>query len=223
MIETLQSIVLRSEDLGEFDQRLTLFTLEHGKIRAKVAGVKKEVSKLRSFALPFSESRLQVYLHGAKRSGVRDPGKVIGGETITFHAPLRADWDRMIQASAVCEILEALTKPFNPNLKEYELISSTLQQMETTVHPLLLRLKFSLMLLKLLGYSLRHHPIWNTYSDAEQGLLREFALWNHEQEKFSDDQRGWLERVTTAYLSQYLHGPLKTDVFRQKLASGAYA
>lgn len=219
MIDCIQGIVLRAEDLGEYDKRLTLYTRELGKIRAKVVGVKKTVSKLRGFTQPFTESRFQIYLHGAKRSGLRDPGKIVGGEGIAYHSRIRDDWEKLIQCSALCETLDSLTQSFNANEKEYELISLALMQMETTSSPVLLRLRFTLMLLKILGYSLRHHPVWTTFSESEQDLMKRLALWDTGANHFTSDEVRWIERNTQAYLSQYLRAPLKTDMFQKKLDS----
>ena len=55
MIEPVHAVVLRSEDLGEFDKRLTLYTKEFGKLKAKIVGVKKVASKLRSLTTLFTE------------------------------------------------------------------------------------------------------------------------------------------------------------------------
>ncbi len=223
MIDTFHGIVLRSEDLGEHDKRLTLYTRELGKIKANVVGVKKSASKLRGFTLPFTESRLQVYLHGAKRAGLRDPGKIVGGEGLFHHAKLRENWEKLIQSSALCETLEALTHPFYQNEKEYQLLSETLHQMEKTPHPVLLKLRFTLMLLKILGYSLRHHPTWKSYDATKQSLLMRLALWDTVSGGFSDNEIHWLECATQNYLKNYLSAPLKTEMFQQKLNGAAAA
>ncbi len=219
MIDTYHGIVLRAEDQGEYDKRLTLYTRELGKIKAKVVGVKKTASKLRSFTLPFTEARLQVYLHGAPRAGLRDPGKIIGGEALFHHAKIREDWERLIQCSALCETLETLTHPFYQNEKEYDLLAETLRQMEKTPSPVLLRLRFTLMLLKILGYSLRHHATWQSCVASEQELLRRLALWDTESGAFSDEEVRWLERTTENYLRNYLPAPLKTEMFQRKIVS----
>ncbi len=223
MIDTFQGIVLRAEDQGEYDKRLTLYTRELGKIKVKVVGVKKTASKLRGFTLPFTESRLQVYLHGAKRSGLRDPGKIVGGDGMHHHAKLRDDWEKLIQCSALCETLETLTHPFYQNEKEYDLLSETLHQMEKTPHPVLLKLRFTLMLLKILGYSLRHHSTWNGYSAPQKDLLMRLALWDTVSSGFSAEETRWMERATQSYLRHYLPSPLKTDMFQQKINGMAEA
>jgi DNA repair protein RecO len=217
MIETVQAVILNAVDLNDYDKRLTLYTKEFGKIRANVTGVKKAVSKLRALTLPFTESKLQVYLHGGKRTGKNDPGKVVGGEVIQHHSILREDWERRMDSSLICETLEVLTKAFFPNVREYELLSLTLNQLETTAHPLLVRCRFRLALLKLLGYSLRHHATWKSYSQADRSLVESLFRWNTQDTVFQEGEVTLLDRLTDRYLKQYLPYPLKTQLFIQKL------
>lgn len=217
MIETVEGAVLRSENLEESDRRVTLYTKQLGKVTARVTGVRKNGSKLRIFTIPFIESRFQIYLAGSKRFGVRIPGKIIGGEIIFFHSPLRNEWDRMIQCSTLCEIFDQLTPPFYPNLKEYELLIASLNQMEISPSPLAVCLRSTLILLKILGYSLRHHSVWKSCSEKEKKLLEELAKWDACQEKFSDEEIKKLEKIVNPYLNLYLSSPLKTAIFQQKI------
>ena len=217
MIQTVHGVVLRREDLAEYDQRLTIYTRELGKLKAKVVGVKKTVSKLRALTTPFAESRFQLYLHGTKRAGVRDPGKIVGGELSVVHSSLRTDWERMIQSMGVLELLDVLTHPFYANPQEYELLSQTLTWMETTPSPLLVRLRFTLALLKVLGYSMRAHPVWHSFPEQARRLLLDLAVWDGMSDRFSKEESGMLEDIVHRYVSNYLPGTLKTEVFRQKL------
>lgn len=223
MIETMNAVVLSAEDQGDFDQRITIYTKEIGKIKAKVVGVKKSTSKLRAVTIPFVESRLQVYLHGTKRAGLRDPGKIVGGETIDTHVILRSDWDRMIQTAACCEILDSLTHPGYPNPQQYDLLASSLRLMETSASPVLVRLRFTLILLKILGYSMRHHPVWMSFPARQKSLLMDLARWDVREKLFSDEDTGELGKIVHSYLSNYLPSPLKTRIFEQKLESAATA
>jgi len=221
MIETVCGVVLRAEDLSEYDKRLTIYTRELGKLKAKVVGVKKAVSRLRGLAIPFSESRFQLYLHGTKRAGLHDPGKIVGGELVRFHTVLRSDWEKMLQCNAVAEILDVLTRPFYPNADEYGLLSKTLDDMEETSSPLLVRLRFSLVLLKILGYSLSHHPVWKSYSEKDRELLIGLGRWDMRENKFTEYETVRMENIINAYLSNYLSRPLKTEVFQRKMALSA--
>ncbi len=220
MIQIVEGVVLKVEELNEFDKRLTLFTKELGKVKAKITGVKKSVSKLKPLTFPFCESRFQIFLAGTPRAGLRDPGKVISGEIIKLHSALHFDLDRTIQASAVCEILDKLTKEFNPSLQEYEILMNALDELEIAKQPLLVRCRFSLHLLKALGYSLGHHPSWKLLTEMERSLFRMLASWNVLETIFTEKETRNLEIITSRYLAQYLPAPLKTDQFQQKVALG---
>ena len=185
MIETVQAVVLRAQDLAECDKRLVLYTREFGKVRANIIGVKKIKSKLRCLTLPFAEYRLQLYLHGGKRKSPNDPGKVIGGEALDYRSLLGQDWPRMVHASAMCEMLDLLTQNFYPNPKEYDWLAQSLTDMQTSTSPLLTRCRFALGLLKILGYSLRAHALWTYFSSGERQLLDRLSRWPAQAENFS--------------------------------------
>jgi DNA repair protein RecO len=221
MIETVQGIVLRSEDVDETDKRLTLYTKELGKIRARVVGARKTASKLRILTMPFSESRFQVYLHGTKREGLKDPGKIIGGEPIEFFTGIRADLDKISQAAALTETLDALTHSLYANPKEYELLRSALEAIELSQSPVLVRLRSTLILLKIMGYSLRHHVAWTSYPEHQKSLLKKLARWNGENELFSEYETETLKHTVHDYLSMFLDRPLKTLIFQQKMEAVA--
>lgn len=214
-------VVLRSEDLAENDRRLTLYTREFGKVRAKVIGVRKTASKLRVLTMPFAESSFQLYLHGTRRSGARDPGKVVGGEVVRDRSLLREEWDRMVQGSAVCETLDALTHPGYPNPQEYDLLAKTLDDLEVTASPVMVRLRFTLILLRILGYGIRHHAAWKSYTEDQRDLLLNLARWDARDPGFLPYEVQPLERLVGLYLSNYLTRPLKTEVFQQKLNASA--
>lgn len=217
MIQTVEGIVLRSQNLSESDQRLTLYTKELGKVRVKLVGVRKNSAKLKGLTIPFIESRFQIYLHGNRRTGFREPGRMIGGEAVHFHSSLREDWDQMMQCLIFSETLDLLTYPLYPNLKEYQLCALTLNQMESGFTPILVRLRSTLILLKILGYSLRNHSTWKSYLEEEKMLLNRLGKWRGEKENFLNDEIEKLEKITNSYLSLYLPHPLKTELFQWKL------
>lgn len=217
MIELANAVVLRSEELGEYDKRLTIYTKELGKLKAKIVGVKKIHSKMKILTIPFAELRLQVYLHGTKRAGLHLPGRIVGGEIVQSHSLLRSQLDKMVQCSTFCEILDVLTHPLYPNDREYELLSSTLSEIEQSSLPLLVRLRSTLILLRILGYSLGYHPTWKKLSEEEKKLLKRLAKWNTQTETFSEEEMVQLKNITENYLSNYLPHPLKTAIFQQKM------
>ncbi|OGR84213.1 MAG: DNA repair protein RecO [Elusimicrobia bacterium RIFCSPLOWO2_01_FULL_54_10] len=219
MIQSVQAIILRAADAGDFAQKLTVYSRELGKFKANVAGVKKMASKLRSLAQPFAESRLQIYLHGTVRAGVNDPGKLIGGEPLAVRPRLRSTLDRMVQAQVFCETLDTLTKTFYPNEAEYDLLAGTLQSLEETEFPLLVRLRSTLILLKILGYGLRHHPVWKAMPASDRNLLLRLGSWPAEEAVFSSDEAETLSHITQSYLALFLPMPLKSEMFMRKVAA----
>src|SRR5207247_5600055 len=118
--------------------------------------------------------------------------------------------------AAFCEILDIMTHPFYPNPEEYHLLLMTLDQMEKAVDPLPVRLRSTLVLLKILGYGLRHHSAWRSFSAEQRSLLTRLAKWDGQNE-FSTGETDDLERMTQSYLSLFLPHPLKTDIFQHNL------
>ena len=49
-----KAIVLQSEDSGDADRIITLLTLDEGKVRAKIRGVKRNKAKLAYASFPFN-------------------------------------------------------------------------------------------------------------------------------------------------------------------------
>ena len=56
-----QAIVLRTQKLGEADRIITLFTKEHGRLRAVAKGVRRTKSKFGARLEPTSYVDLQLY------------------------------------------------------------------------------------------------------------------------------------------------------------------
>jgi DNA repair protein RecO len=218
VIRIVSGIVLRSEDDGDFDQKLTVYSKEFGKFKAKVTGVKRVASKLRALAQPFAESRLHIYLHGTVRAGVHDPGKLIGGEVDCSYPRLRSEINRMMQAHIFCETLDTLTKTFYPNEAEYDLLAGTLKSMEETEFPILVRIRATLILLKILGYGLRHHPSWKALPSVDRNLFLRLGTWPAVEAQFSNEESQTLDQITRSYLARFLPMPLKSELFMRKMA-----
>jgi DNA repair protein RecO (recombination protein O) len=93
------AVVLRHSDLGEADRLLTLYTREHGKVRAIAKGARKIASRKAGHLEPFTHVRLQL----AKG---RDLLIVTQAETIDAYQPLREDLTLMGYAAYVIELLD---------------------------------------------------------------------------------------------------------------------
>lgn len=108
-------LILRAQDYKEADQLLTIYTVERGKIKALVKGVKKTTSKLRGGLGLFGYSRLTL-----------TEGKVfpviINAEGIDGFASLRADFTRMSYAGYAAELLDNLLVAEEKDDELFELI-----------------------------------------------------------------------------------------------------
>src|SRR5512138_639066 len=94
-----EAIVLRHSDYGEADRMLTLYTREHGKVRAVAKGARKIASRKAGHIEPFTHVRLQL----AKG---RDMLLITQADTVDGYQPLREDLILTSQAAYVLELLD---------------------------------------------------------------------------------------------------------------------
>lgn len=217
MIKLVEGIVLKKEPVRETDEMLTLYTRELGKVRAKVVGVKKLLSKLRPLTSLFCRSSFQLYLRGGNRMELREPGKVIGGEVLQTYGRITEEWEKIIQASIWCETVNELTRAFYSHLPEYQLLHSTLAQMEKTRFPEIVRLRSTLILLKILGYSFSHHTQWKQLEASDKELFYRLAKWEESADGFTKREVEKIKEIISSYLSLYLENPLKAEIFQKKM------
>lgn len=146
MYQRTEALVLKSFDLRETDQILTLFTRELGKISVVAKGVKKPQSTLRGLVQPFCHS--QFYL---TRSG--EMHLITQGKINEFFGNIREDLDKTLQALYILELVDKSTVDRDPNPALLNLTLQVLRYMEDNpVSPLSLRL-FEIKLLNIVGFA----------------------------------------------------------------------
>ena len=146
-----KGIVLRRQDLGEADRILTIYTANHGKVRAKALGVRKVLSKLGGHLELFNIVDLSLV-----------EGK--GLDTITAcrshesFSNLRGNLRKTSLAYYVTELIDKLTLEREKDYRIYRLLKEvfgTLNQrtpQQTDKLYLIVR-SFELKFLSLLGYA----------------------------------------------------------------------
>lgn len=97
-----EAVVLRHSDWGEADRIVTLYTREHGKLRAIAKGVRKIRSHKAGHLEPFTHITLQL-----ARS--RDLSVVAQVDTLDPYLPLREDLSRTGYAAYVMELIDRFT------------------------------------------------------------------------------------------------------------------
>jgi DNA repair protein RecO (recombination protein O) len=141
-----EGIVLRHSDWGEADRLLTLYTREHGKVRAIAKGARKINSRKAGHLEPFTRVKLQL-------ARGRDLLIVTQVETIDPYLPLREDLTRMGQASYAIELLDR----FVPNEEIavpslYRLVTETLARLAVEADAWLPIRYYEMRLLDFLGF-----------------------------------------------------------------------
>jgi DNA repair protein RecO (recombination protein O) len=117
-----QAIVLRTQKLGEADRIITLFTREHGRIKAVAKGVRRTKSRWGARLEPTSHVDLQLYT-----------GKSL--DTVTqavsiehFGDRLSEDYQKWTIANAILEAAERFTtQEHEPALQQYLLLVGALK------------------------------------------------------------------------------------------------
>ncbi len=141
-----EAVVLQHSDFGEADRLLTLYTREHGKVRAIVKGARKIASRKAGHLEPFTRVRLQL-------ARGRDLMIVTQAETVEAYPALREDLTLTGYAAYVLELLDRFVPDEQiavPSL--YRLLTETLSRLATESIPWLTVRSYEMRLLDLLGF-----------------------------------------------------------------------
>ena len=120
-----QGVVLRTHKLGEADRIITLFTAQHGKIRAVAKGVRRTRSKFGSRLEPMS------WVNGQFYEG-RNLDIVTQVETAHRFDHLRIDSDRLHRASVMLEAVEFTTSDGGADRAIFNLLTGALRELDRT-------------------------------------------------------------------------------------------
>jgi len=126
---TVRAIVLRRVDSGESDRRLTLFTVEYGKLDAVAKGARKGGSRLAGVSEPLSVSDMT--LAEGKRN--RFVTQVL---PVASFPGLRGDFDRLTYGLAYTELAAAVLPWESPLPDTFELLVGVLHALEQSAAPL---------------------------------------------------------------------------------------
>ncbi len=142
-----EAVVLRRVDFGEADRLLTLYSREHGKIKAIAKGARKPQSRKTGHVELFMRSRFFI----AKG---RNLDIITQAEAIDSYIPLRSDLVRATYASYAVELLDRFTVEEDQHIGIYDLLVDALGWFSTADSPFLAARYYELRLLALAGF----HP-----------------------------------------------------------------
>ncbi|MEQ8199973.1 MAG: DNA repair protein RecO [Syntrophomonadaceae bacterium] len=140
-----RSIILRTRDLRESDQLITVFTEKEGKLTAVAKGVKKPKSSLRGCVQPFCHSLL-FFSQG------RELDLITQGRMLDFFGNSREDLSRTLYIMYMMEILDKSLMDRMPLPQLYLALVAVLELLDQEgFNPMLVRY-FESQLLINLGY-----------------------------------------------------------------------
>lgn len=143
--ERLQAFVLSTLDYGDSDRIVSLFTLEHGRIKAFARGAKKSRKRfgaaLETFARIEAQVRVKDGLSGIQQAEIQN-----------IYPRIRADLAGIAHALYAGELIEALTPEGHPLPRLYRLLAAYLDRLETEPPVESDRRFFEINLLNILGY-----------------------------------------------------------------------
>ena len=142
----VEAVVLRHSDWGEADRLLTLFTRQHGKLRAIAKGARRIRSRKAGHLEPFMHVTLQL-------ARGHDLFIVTQADTLQAFLPIHDDLGKTSQAAYTIELLDRFTyEDETENIHIFQLLTKTLLRIEKEDEPWLAIRWYEIQLLDLLGY-----------------------------------------------------------------------
>lgn len=147
---TAEGIVLKRKNYGEADRFITVFTKEFGKIRVLAKGIRRVTSRRAGHVELFRYVHLSLY-----RSRTIDHIQ----EAVSISKLHTNKRDHTISETLysyyMCELVDSLTAEYQAHRDIFDLLISSLEQLQTSSNRRLnkaIAYRFSLELLHLLGY-----------------------------------------------------------------------
>lgn len=142
---SVTAVVLRHLDYGETDRILTLFTLEHGKIKAIAKGVRLIKSRKAGHLEPLTQVRLFL-------ARGRDLAVITQAETISPWLKIKDNLQLVGNAAYLLELLERFTQEEGANRDLYNLLVESLNRLEESPNTTTVVHYYEVRLLDLLGF-----------------------------------------------------------------------
>jgi len=165
--ETLQAFVLSTLDYGDNDRIVTLFSLEHGRLKAFARSARTSRKRFGAALEPFAridaQIRVKEGLSGLKQADI-----------VSVYPAIRGDLACIAHALYACELVDALTPEGQPLARLFRLLTTYLDRLEHRAVDEGERRFFEINLLNILGYrpSLEHCSRCQAPFDTSGGRLQ---------------------------------------------------
>lgn len=116
---TVEAVVLKTDDFGDANRVVTLFTKEFGKLEANAYGCRRARSPLSGATQMFNHISAEIS-RGSKVDTIRE------ADILNFYDALTKDLERLAYASLLFEIVNRMTFPRQKELETFELLTNSL-------------------------------------------------------------------------------------------------
>jgi DNA repair protein RecO (recombination protein O) len=144
--EKLQAFVLATLDYGDSDRVVSLFTLEHGRIKAFARRARNSRRRFGAALENFARIEAQVEVKQGGLAGLRQ------AEIHCIYPGIRGDLERIAHALYACELVDVMTPEGHPLPRLFRLQAAYLERLETAPASEEERRFFEINLLNILGY-----------------------------------------------------------------------
>lgn len=203
--EQCQAIVLSTVNYGESDRIVSLFTLEHGRLRGFAKAARASRKRFGGLLEPTNRLQLQMNL---KEEGLSRVERVeaYGGVTA-----LREPLESLALALYACELVEALTPEGHPLPRLYRLLAALIDYLAAEPARPVDRCFFEINLLNILGY----RPLLD--DQHLQPLSRCLRTGSIGSVSFSDAELFAAQRLLEQQISSHCPNRLKSRSFLDEL------
>lgn len=169
-----EAIIIKRSKLGEADRILTIYTPDHGKVKAVAKGTRRPKSKLGGHVELLTHSLLLL-------ARGRNLDIITQAQTIDSFMPLKGDLNRMSCGLYISELVDSFNAEHVENHRLFSLLLDTLHQLSQAKNNEIILRYFELHLLDYTGYRPQLQrcancdspllPVTNCFSSSQGGVL----------------------------------------------------
>ncbi len=144
-LEKLQAFVLSNSDYGDRDRIVTLFTLEHGRLKGFARGARNSRKRFG----PALETMARIDVQLKQKDGL---SSLQSADVITLYPGIRGVLGAIAHGLYACELVECLTPEGQPLPRLYRLLAAYLEHLDSGCIDTADRRMFEINTLNILGY-----------------------------------------------------------------------
>lgn len=120
MLEKVKGIIIKTQDYGETNKIVTIFSQRHGKFSAIARGAKKPKSRMAAAVQPFIYGEFLIYMN-------KGLGTIQQGDIIDSFRTIREDIVKTAYASLIGELTDKLMDAHQPDMYIYDQFYRTMK------------------------------------------------------------------------------------------------